>query len=299
MRTVALVLVLASVPSAGLAKGLSPEAAAAQRTQLEAERSSTPRIAIEQLGNWGDEFGDPELFLSAATLAQQEAESSRDLELAQLSVTLALTAEDISLNLADARNYDATDWRPVTRDRAVQISLQAQVLSDSSRELVREIEDERAAAAAEAERLRNAPVDDAKTRRPGTGLIAGGGVALVLAGAGIGMLTAGLLTGQAHQREAESLMLPAELARLDQLDRMGASSNALAYAGGAVAGVGLIVGVALIAVGIKRRKAEPAESSESFESSASASAPTLLEHGWLVGGWADRNSGGFAVRGRF
>lgn len=295
MRTVALVLVLvlAWVPSAAHAKGLSPEAAAAQRTQLEAQRSSDPRQAIEQLRSWGDEFGDPELFLSAATLAQQQAESSRDLELAQLSVTLALTAQDISLNLADTRNYDATDWRPVTRERAVQISLQAQVLADSSRELVREIEDERAAAEADAERLRNAPADEPKTRRPGTGLIAGGSVALVLAGGGIGMLAAGLSSGQAHQREADSLMLPAELARLDELDRMGATSNALAYAGGVVAGVGMAVGVALIAVGVKRRKAEP------FESSASASAPTLLERGWVMGGWADRNGGGFAVRGRF
>lgn len=292
MRTVALVLVLvlAVVPSAALAKGLSPEAAAAQRAQLEAERSSSPLVAIEQLSSWGDEFGDPELFLSAATLAQQEAESSRDLELAQLSVTLALTAQDISLYLADARNYDATDWRPVTRDRAAQISLQAQVLADSSRALVSEIEAERAAAQAEAERLRNAADDEPRTRRPGTGLLAGGGVALVLAGGGIGLLTAGLLTGQAHQREAESLMLPAELARLDELDRMGATSNALAYAGGAVAGVGIAVGVALIAVGIKRRKAEP---------SASAAAPSLLEHGWLMGGWLDRNGGGLALQGRF
>jgi F0F1-type ATP synthase membrane subunit c/vacuolar-type H+-ATPase subunit K len=287
MRTAALVFVLALLPSAALAKGLNPEAAAAQRAQLEAERSSSPRVAIEQLGSWADEFGDPELFLSAAELAQQEAESSRDLELAQLSVTLALTAQDISSYLADERNYGATDWRPVTRDRAAQISLQAQVVADSSRALVREIEAERAAAEAEAERLRNAPVDEPRTRRPGTGLIAGGSVALVLAGGGIGMLTAGLVSGQARQREAESLMLPAELDRLEQLDSQGATSNALAYAGGAVAGVGIAVGVALIAVGIKRRKAEP---------SATA---TLLDHGWLMGGWVDRNGGGLALQGRF
>jgi hypothetical protein len=291
MRTVALVFVLALIPSAALAKGLSPEAAAAQRAQLEAERSSSPRVAIEQLGSWGDELGDPELFLSAATLAQQEAESSRDLELAQLSINLALTTYDISSYLADARNYDATDWRPITRERAAEISLQAQVLADSSRALVSEIEAERAAAQAEAERLRNAPTDEPRARRPGTGLLAGGGVALVLAGGGIGMLTAGLLTGQAHQRDAQALadsgMLPAQLDRLAQLDRMGASANALAYAGGAVAGVGVAVGVALIVVGVKRRKAQP---------SASAS---VLEPDWLMGGWVDREGGGLPLQGRF
>lgn len=286
MRTVALVLVLALalVPSAAIAKGLSPEAAAAQRAQLESERSDSPREAIEQLRSWGDEFGDPELFLSAATLAQEEAKSSRDLELAELSVTLALTAQDIGFYLADARNYDATEWRPVTSERAGEISQQARDIVGSSRELMLEIEAEILAAQADAERDRTAPADDEpKPRRPGTGMIIGGSVALVLAGGGIGLMTAGLLTGQSHQREAETLMLPAELARLDELDRMGATSNTLAYAGGAVAGVGLAVGVALIVVGIKRRKAEP---------SASASTP-------LMGGWADRNGGGLVLQGRF
>lgn len=289
MRTFALVLVLALVPSAAIAKGLSPEDAAAQRAQLEAEQSSSPREAIEQLRGWGDEFGDPELFVSAARLAQQEAESSRDLELAQLSVELALTAQDIGSYLADTTNFDATDWRPVTKERAAQISLEAQVLEDSSRELVREIEAERAQAEADAQR--SAPVDEPKkARRPGTGLIAGGSVALVLAGGGVGLLTAGLLTGQSHQREAESLMLPTELARLDELDRMGATSNALAYAGGAVAGVGLIVGVALITVGVKRRKASAQEPSPQA---------SLLDHGYLMSGWAGRDGGGLALQGRF
>jgi hypothetical protein len=286
MRTLVLALALVLLPNAALAKGLSPDAAAAKRSQLEAERSSTPRVAIEQLGNWGDELGDPELFLSAATLAHDEAKSSRDLELAQLAAGLAGTAADISLYLADASNYDATDWRPVTRERAEQLATQARALVTQATELAREIEDERAAAEAEADRLRNAPADEPKkTRRPGTGLIAGGSVALVIGAAGIGMLTAGLVTGQAHQREANSLMLPAELDRLEQLDRMGSTSNALAYAGGAVAGVGVAVGIALIVVGIKRRNAAP---------STLAVAPT-----WLVGGWLDRSSGGLALRGRF
>jgi hypothetical protein len=285
MRTVALALALVLVPSTAFGKGLSPDDAAAKRAELEAERSSSPRVAIEQLGNWGDELGDPELFLSAATLAYDEAKSSRDLELAELAITLALTTSDISSYLADERNYDATDWRPVTRDRAAQISLQAQVLTDSSRELVREIEAERAAAEAEAERLRLAALVEPEQRRPGTGMIVGGSLALGLGAAGIGMLTAGLVSGQALQRDANALNLPAELGQLEQLDRKGASANALAYAGGAVAGVGVAVGVALIIVGLKRRNAEP---------SATASGQRLLVDGWL-----DRNGGGLSVRGRF
>jgi hypothetical protein len=291
MRTVTLALALVLVPGLAFGKGHSPEAAAAKRAELEAERSESPRVAIEQLGNWADELGDPELFLSAATLAHDEAKSSRDLELAQLAVTLALTTGDISSYLADERNYDATDWRPVTRDRAAQIKLQAQVLAESSRELILEIEAERAAAEAEAERLRLAALEEqSRERRPGTGLIIGGSVALALAAGGVGMLTAGLVSGQAHQRDAEALMLPAQLDRLEQIDRMGATSNALAYAGGAVAGVGIAVGVALIVVGVKRRNAEPSGKS------ASAWGPEHV----LVGGWLDhRGGGGLSLQGRF
>ena len=293
MRTVALALALVLVPGVAFGKGLSPDAAAAKRMELEAERSASPRVAIEQLGSWADEHGDPELFLSAATLAHDEAKSSRDLELAQLAITLALTTADISFYLADERNYNATDWRPVTRERAGQIILQAQILADSSRDLVREIEAERAAAAAEAERLRLAALEPPKKeRRPGTGLIIGGSVALVFSAVGVGMLTGGLVTGQAHQNEAEALILPAELDQLDEIDRKGATSNALAGAGGAVAGVGIAVGVALIVVGVKRRNAEPSENS------AEDSAAWYREN-LLVDGWFDRNGGGLSLRGRF
>lgn len=288
MRKVVLALALALVPSAALAKGLSPEAAAAKRTELEAERSDNPRTAIEQLGNWGDEHGDPELFLSAATLAHDEAASSRDLDLAVLASQLAATAADIGLYLADTRNYEATDWRPVTRERAGELASEAQALAERSIELAEEIEAERAAAAAKAKGKRNqdAPADERRARRPGTGLIAGGSVALVIGAGGIGMLTAGLVTGQANQRDAEALMLPAQLDELEAIDRRGATSNALAYAGGAVAGVGIIVGATLIAIGVKRRKAGPP--------GANAARPTLLVDGWL-----DRYGGGLVLRGRF
>ena len=109
---------------------------------------------------------------------------------------------------------------------------------------------------------------------------------------GIGMLTAGLVMGQSTQREAEALMLPAQLDELDTLDRKGATANAIAYAGGAVAGVGIIVGATLIAVGVERRKASP-DSSAALPSWRSAGATLLVD------GWFDRDGGGLVLRGRF
>jgi hypothetical protein len=273
------VLALIMAPSSAHAKGHSPEDAAAKRAQIEAGLAQDPRAAVEALRSSGEELGDPELFLLAATRARDEARSSRDAALALEAESLALIAQDIGSYLADADNYDATDWRPISRDRAPELATEAGNLADQAHTLAEEIETERAAAAAAAERDRLAGQRDEpkRERQPGTGLIIGGSVALVLGVGGVGLLGAGVAMGQARQREAEGLDLPAELARLDELDRQGATSNTLAIAGGVVAGVGVAVGVALIVVGVKKRK---------------AAGPTMS-------GWFDRDSAGLALRGSF
>lgn len=290
----ALSLALLLTPSLAQAKRLKPEDAAVKRAEIEAKLAEDPEGAIEELADWADELGDPELFLLASTLAHQHASMTRDLELAAAAEELALTARDIGMYLADKRNYDATDWRPVSRERAMALALEAKTAADIAQSLIDEIEAEQAAAAAEAERARLAALEANKkrARRPGTGLIAGGSVALVFGAGGVGMLGAGLATGQARQREAEALAetldLPAQLDQLEPIDRRGATANAIAYAGGAIAGVGIIVGAALIAVGVKKRKA------------AGPGAEAKLAPGRvLVGGWLDRRGGGLAVHGRF
>ncbi|WP_052554329.1 hypothetical protein [Enhygromyxa salina] len=287
-RQLAIVLALVMTPSAALAKGgHSPEDAAAQREQIEAGLAQDPRAAVAALRDAGEELGDPELFLLAATRARDEARSSRDPELALEAESLALVAQDIGSYLSDDDNYSATDWRPVTRDRAADLAGEAGSLATQAHELAEEIEAERAAAAAAAERARLESLANAdkpkRELKPGTGLIAGGSVALAVGASGIGLLGAGIAMGQANQREAESLSLPAELARLEELDRKGATANTLAYVGGAVAAVGVGVGVALIVVGVKKRK---------------AAGPQEQAHVHMSG-WFDHNGGGLALQGRF
>lgn len=280
-----LALVLALVPVVAEARGLNPDDAAAKRAQIEDGLDTDPRAAIEQLQDAGDESGDPELFLQAAQLAHDEAASSRDAELAEQAAVLARTAEDIGLYLAETRNYDATDWRPVTRERAAELARDAGKLAEDSQSLAQEIYDERAAA--EAANSRNTTDEPERRRRkkaaPGTGMIAGGSAALVIGGGGIGLMVAGLTMGAANQREAESLMLPEELSRLSELDRKGATANTLAYVGGAVAGVGIIAGATLIALGVKRRKA----------------AGPSQEANVHVGGYFTTHSAGLSLTGRF
>jgi len=283
-RLLAITLALCLIPGPLLAKGQNPEAAAAKRAEIESAQPSAPRAAIEHLSRAGQEFGDPELFMLAAQLSLDEAERSRDLELAEQAGSLASVTRDIALYLADDQNYAATDWRPVSLERAAELAELARSLAGEAERLAETITAERAAAEAKSRR-RDAKPDaepEPRQRRPGTGLIAGGSVALTLGAGGLGMIGAGLALGQARQRDAEALM-PGEFDRLDELDRQGAQANVITYAGIGVATVGLAVGVALIVVGVKKRKA------------AGATEQTALR----VGGWLDHQTGGLLVGGKF
>lgn len=64
------------------------------------------------------------------------------------------------------RNYEATDWHPVTRDRAIEVVMQARELIEQSESLIEEIIAERAAAEAEARRAAElAAAEQAKPER--------------------------------------------------------------------------------------------------------------------------------------
>ncbi|MFO7565300.1 MAG: hypothetical protein R6X02_21840 [Enhygromyxa sp.] len=282
-RLLATLLALCLIPGPLLAKGLDPEAAADQRVEINNARPSSPRAAIEHLTRAGEEYGDPELFLLAAQLALGEAERSRDTQLAQQARARALVSRDIALYLADDKNYAATDWRPVTLERAAELAELARSLASEAEQLEETILAERAAAEAEARRRAAAEAEpQAREWRPGTGLIIAGSAALTVGVGGLGMVGAGIAIGQARQRDADAL-LPGQFDELQELDRQGAQANAIAYAGIGVATLGLAVGAALIVVGSKKRKA----------------AGGGKESALRVGGWVDRETGGLIVGGRF
>jgi hypothetical protein len=265
-----------------LAAGLSPEQAEQRRGEVLAEAGSLgPAQAVEMLRREAEEQGDPELFLSASERLREHAEAEADEDLALDAAALAEVAHDIALYLADERRYGATDWRPVTREHAWELVDRAKQAAEDARELAATIVREREAAAAAAA-LAEEPSDEPRERKPGTGLIAGGAAMLTIGVGGVAMIGAGLAMGSARQREAEALDLPAEQARLDELDREGARANMIAYIGIAVAGVGLATGIALIVVGAKKRKAEP------NESASLRAAP-----------WFGRDAAGLSLGGRF
>jgi hypothetical protein len=88
-----------------------------------------------------------------------------------------------------------------------------------------------------------------RTRKPGVGLIAGGSVALGVGVVGVGVLGAGLAkAGRARDELAGS-----SPGLRSQIFEDGAKANRMAIAGAVVMGVGMAVGIALIAVGAVKR----------------------------------------------
>lgn len=269
-----------SLPAPMAWAGITPEQARERRDEVQGEASSlAAAAAVELLRREAEEQGDPELFLSASERLRQQAEAEHDETLARDAAELAAIARDIALYLADERRFAATDWQIVTRERASELADEAEQAMTNASELADAI-----VAAKAAESAAPAPVDEApqRERKPGTGLIAGGAAALTLGVGGLAMIGAGVGIGAGAQKEAESLALPAEQARLDELDRKGAQANLISYVGIAVAGVGLATGIALIVVGTKKR-------GESDDARASLRATP----------WFGRESAGLAIGGRF
>lgn len=94
--------------------------------------------------------------------------------------------------------------------------------------------------------------DEGPRRRKGTGLIAGGAVAL---GVGVGALAV-MGAGMARASAAESFsptQTPA--ARREQIGR-GMAGNTMAIAGAVTGGVAVLAGAVLVGIGVRKRKAD-------------------------------------------
>ncbi|MCA9718522.1 MAG: hypothetical protein KC468_27880, partial [Myxococcales bacterium] len=90
-----------------------------------------------------------------------------------------------------------------------------------------------------------APADDVDAK-PATGLLIAGGVVTGLSAVGLGIMTAGMVSGR---RAIDRYNAAADGGAREDIDQLGRRMNALAVAGGVLAGVLLTTGVALLVVG--------------------------------------------------
>ncbi|MEZ4382241.1 MAG: hypothetical protein R3A79_12895 [Nannocystaceae bacterium] len=88
---------------------------------------------------------------------------------------------------------------------------------------------------------------------PGRAMVIGGAVLIGMGGASLGMMTAGMVVG-AQANDIDSLDPNNFNDRREQFDR-GRLGNTLAIAGGAAAGVTIVSGAVLLALGLRKQRA--------------------------------------------
>jgi hypothetical protein len=241
-------------PVAAAPPKLAPEKAEELRGAVRTKAGGAGPAAaqVDVLFRSGQQLGDPVLILDGADMQYGIADEARSIDQARVGLEQVAIALDIVFYLAEGDHFDDTTWHPVARESLAEIQGRSEGLRTRLEDLIAEIEAELAAAAAAA----NAPPPvEPKGPRPGTGAIAGGSVALALGLGGVTVMALGLVRGADIQGQVEDLDLPAQLPEYERLDAQGKRANIMSWVGGAIGAVGLGVGIGLIAVGVKKRRA--------------------------------------------
>ena len=215
--------------------------------------SESPGAAASMLADEARKLGDPVLFIDAATAYNTAGDQDRDIEAVESGIEEAKVALDILYFLQDTRAD--VNWQVVAEFDISGLIDRARGHIDSSETLIEEIEEENAPPPV--------PVEDERTPAPrdGRGFLAAGSLLTVVGFGGFGLMGAGIAMGLSAQKEVEDPRIIGEA--FDAADTKGQKANTLSYVGAGVGAVGLIGGIALLAVGIKKRKAYRADNDES------------------------------------
>lgn len=255
---VAITLPITALPVPALAADVTPASAASARKPVQDRAkqlmTSDAGEAAEYLSKEARQSGDPVLFLDAAEAYKTDGVATRDKAALQAAVEHASIGLDIANFQTDARcdpgwqHLDVADFdRELARGK--------KLIADSEK-AIDELDKP-----AEAPPPAEEPKERRRAPRDGRGLIAGGSLLTLVGVGGLGMIGAGLAIGSKAQKDVEALN-PSDIdydSQVVELDKKGKSANMITYIGIPVAAVGLAAGIALIAVGVKKRKAYRAE----------------------------------------
>jgi hypothetical protein len=253
---------IASMLVVGLAL---PPVARAAPPEVTPESTSTARFSVEQEGQqliasgelqaasdlyWekGFELRDPVLLVASAEQLRDLADRDRSIPAAQSALERLKVAFDMLYYLRDSST--SASWQPITADQVSIVLGRAERVSTETEALIAAIEAEEKAAAEAPE-----PVEEKKRgkAKPGTWLIVGGSAALVVGLGAAGLGAGGLAIGASAQEDVEDPLVYEDEHRA--AEERGRQGNIMAGVGFAIAGVGVIAGAALIALGVKKRKA--------------------------------------------
>lgn len=289
----AITLPTSALPLEAFAADVTPASAAAARKapQEKAKKllGSDPEAAGDQLAAEAKKTKDPVLYIDAAEAYRAAGAADKDKAALEQGIELARVALDILHYQQDPRCDP--DWQHVdSGEISGEIARAEKAIEDSEKALA-DLDKPAEEAPPPAEEDDDAKKKRKKAPRDGRGLIAGGALLTAVGVGGLAMIGAGVALGSSAQKEVNGLN-PADIdyqSRVDELDAKGKTANTVAFAGIGVAVVGLAAGVALLAVGLKKRKKYKAEHGSGGDESARVQVAPALGHGY----------GGLVLGGRF
>ncbi len=304
-------LLAVSMPAGALPAQAAPLALFADEGKVTASQASSDRKPIQERaagllksGNASDaaevlseEAGkrsDPVLYIDAAEAykaAGDQAKSKSDLESAIERASIGL---DILYFLQDAR-VDP-EWEVVASgDIGAEIGRAQKVLAASEAAIANL--DKKVEAPAETDSDDTKEKTRKKAPKDGRGLIAAGSVLTLVGVGGIGLMGFGIASAAGAQKDIDALAKKVKSGEIDQatfdmqspdIDAKGKRGNTLTYAGAAVGAVGLAAGIALLVVGVKKRKKYRADNGGGESDSAAMIVPSF-----------GRGTVGLVLTGRF
>jgi hypothetical protein len=210
-----------------------------------------PGAAASLYAEEARKLGDPVLFIEAAEAYKAEGDKEREIEPVESGMEEARIALDILYFLQDPRADQ--NWEIVAESEISGLIDRAKGHLDASETLIEEIEAEKAPPPP--------PEGEGKEKTPrpkdGRGFIAAGSLLTAVGVGGLGMMGAGIAMGVDAQEQVEDPTVTGEA--FNEADAKGKKANIISYAGIGVGAVGLIGGVALLVIGVKKRKAYKAD----------------------------------------
>lgn len=245
-------------PDAPPPPGITPAAAEPKRQAIR-DSVNSAKIAgdnaavADGLEKNAADLGDPVTMLEAARARLESAKAGKSKSEAEAAIETSRRALDMAhFYVAVAAGEAPGDWLVIEPSDASGLVDEADaVLADAEAYLEELEQSDTLPAPTPSGRDKRAK----REKKPGTGLIAGGSMLLVVGAGGLGMVVAGVVIGARKQNEVEKFEDDAMNPEVQDLDDAGKQANLIAFIGAGVAVVGIAVGLPLIVVGAKKRKA--------------------------------------------
>jgi hypothetical protein len=250
-------------------------------------KAGNPDSAAEMLSEEAGKRSDPVLYLDAADAyraAGEENKSKPDLE---TGIERARIGLDILHFLQDPRADP--EWQVVDSGEISAEIRRGEKIIEASEEALANL-DKKVEAPPPVE-------DDGKKERKkapkdGRGLIAAGSLLTLVGVGGLGIMGAGMAIASSAQKDIDASAEALKNGSIDQAtfdmekadsDSKGNRGNTLTYAGIGVGAVGLAAGIALLVLGVKKRKKYRAENGGSESDSTAMLVPSIgYGHAGLV-----------------